>query len=320
MSRGILLLCLSVLLLLCQMTEAQTRDSVTVSTAELADRLIAEAEKYIGVPYRLGGKGPKSFDCSGYTRYVYGKFGIDISANSTAQAAQGREVKGSVSNLQKGDILLFGMRNNRKRIGHVGLYIGSDASGDVFSFIHASRSGVRVSKSNEDYWASRFLGARRLLPDFLPGTGDGSAEDFDSTYVAFKDTLVLSADEYRVVLLEDGTWAYVLEDGTVRRPSGLKEKIVLDTNGRWISLPISMHTIPSQSAPAVSSTASAPVSSSSSSATTPQTEGEIYHIVKSGDTLYGLARRYGTNVNAICRLNGITSGTVLKLGRKLRVK
>jgi len=314
MSRGILLLCLSVLLLPCQMTEAQTRDSVTVSTAELADRLIAEAEKYIGVPYRLGGKGPKSFDCSGYTRYVYGKFGFDISANSTAQAAQGREVKGSVSNLQKGDIIVFGMRNNRNRIGHVGIYVGPDASGEHFLFIHASRHGVRISKSSEGYWASRFLGARRILPDFLPGI-DGVADAMDSTYVAFKDTLVLSEKDFRVILLADGTWAYVLENGSVQRPSGKSEKIVLDTNGRWVSLPIAMHTIPSLSDPAPTAAPSnpAPVLDGNS-------EEAVYHTIKQGDTLSAIALKYHTSVNAICRLNGITSGTVLKLGRKLRVK
>lgn len=45
-----------------------------------------------------------------------------------------------------------------------------------------------------------------------------------------------------------------------------------------------------------------------------------YHKIRSGDTLSGLAYKYGTSVNAICKLNGITSKTVLKIGRTLRVK
>lgn len=45
-----------------------------------------------------------------------------------------------------------------------------------------------------------------------------------------------------------------------------------------------------------------------------------YHTVKSGDTLLGLAAKYNTSVNAICKLNGITPSTILKIGRKLRVK
>lgn len=45
-----------------------------------------------------------------------------------------------------------------------------------------------------------------------------------------------------------------------------------------------------------------------------------YHKIKSGDTLGAIARRYGTTVNNICRLNGIKSTTVLRIGRTLRVK
>ena len=45
-----------------------------------------------------------------------------------------------------------------------------------------------------------------------------------------------------------------------------------------------------------------------------------YHTVKSGDTLYGLAAKYHTTVGAICKLNGISASTPLKIGKKLRVK
>jgi len=45
-----------------------------------------------------------------------------------------------------------------------------------------------------------------------------------------------------------------------------------------------------------------------------------YHTVKSGDTLSGLAVRYHTTVNAICKLNGISSSSTLRIGKKLRVK
>ena len=46
---------------------------------------------------------------------------------------------------------------------------------------------------------------------------------------------------------------------------------------------------------------------------------EIYHKIKSGDTLGGLALRYGVSVDKICRLNGITRKTVLRIGRTLRI-
>ena len=45
-----------------------------------------------------------------------------------------------------------------------------------------------------------------------------------------------------------------------------------------------------------------------------------YITVKSGDNLSLIAKRYGTTVNAICRLNGIKSTSVLKIGQRLRVR
>ena len=45
-----------------------------------------------------------------------------------------------------------------------------------------------------------------------------------------------------------------------------------------------------------------------------------YHKIRSGDTLSGIAKRYHTTVNALCRMNGIKSTTVLQIGRKLRVR
>ena len=45
-----------------------------------------------------------------------------------------------------------------------------------------------------------------------------------------------------------------------------------------------------------------------------------YHTIKAGDNLSKLAVKYNTTVNAICKLNGITPSTTLKIGRKLRVK
>ena len=44
----------------------------------------------------------------------------------------------------------------------------------------------------------------------------------------------------------------------------------------------------------------------------------VYHRVKSGDTLGKIARMYGTTVNELCRLNGIKSTSMLRLGQSIR--
>ena len=45
-----------------------------------------------------------------------------------------------------------------------------------------------------------------------------------------------------------------------------------------------------------------------------------YHKIRKGDTLYGIARKYGTTVNALCRLNRISRNSILRVGRTIRVR
>lgn len=45
-----------------------------------------------------------------------------------------------------------------------------------------------------------------------------------------------------------------------------------------------------------------------------------YYVIRSGDTLSKIARNHGTTINALCRLNGISTTTTLKIGRKIRVR
>ena len=58
-----------------------------------------------------------------------------------------------------------------------------------------------------------------------------------------------------------------------------------------------------------------------------QTESEskaasdrIVHTIKSGDTLSALARRYGTTVSAICKLNNISANKTLRVGERIIVR
>ena len=45
-----------------------------------------------------------------------------------------------------------------------------------------------------------------------------------------------------------------------------------------------------------------------------------YHKIKSGDTLSGLAVKYHTTVSAICKLNGISAKSTLRIGQNIRVQ
>jgi LysM repeat protein len=56
------------------------------------------------------------------------------------------------------------------------------------------------------------------------------------------------------------------------------------------------------------------------SATTTGAYGATYHIVKKGDTLSAIAKRYGTTVDKLCAKNGISKTSILRLGQKIRIK
>ena len=131
----------------------------------LGDQVVAYARTFLGTPYKLGASGPRLFDCSGFTRYVYKHFGYEMTQFTGAQFQEGREVA-SFADLQKGDLVFFGQRGSVRNIGHVGIVVSVDEERGSFRFIHASTSGgVIESESTQSYYLMRYIGARRFLPD-----------------------------------------------------------------------------------------------------------------------------------------------------------
>ena len=322
---------------------------VELTAEEVADKLLEYAATFLGTPYRYGANGPKRFDCTGFTRYVFKKFGYkNLHRSARDQAHDGNEVDISdVRNLQKGDILLLGSRHNPKVVGHVGIFIGLDETGTDPKFIHASNHGVRYSSIyTESYYANRLLGARRILPDFEDFT-----VEFDSTATyAFDpsldmhiapDSLVLAAADRRIVLFENGKWAYVGENGQLEIPSA-GSRIMLTGDGNWAPVREATVIVPASAlipdpkepdeppAPAAKPAAASatkpaakPAAASPADTTSATAAGQneiVYHTVVQGDNLYRISKRYGTSINKICELNNISSSTILKVGRKLRVK
>jgi cell wall-associated NlpC family hydrolase len=79
---------------------------------------IAAAQQ--GDRYEYGAAGPDSFDCSGFTQYVFGKVGISLPHSSSAQASMARRV----SSPQPGD-LVFVHNGSGGSVSHVAIYAGN---------------------------------------------------------------------------------------------------------------------------------------------------------------------------------------------------
>lgn len=125
--------------------------------------IMDEAMSHLGARYRSGSKGPSSFDCSGFTSYVFGRTaGVQIGSSSRDQYAKNMPVKRS--EMQRGDLVFFTSPRSGRNVGHVGIVVDVDPLTQTFSFIHASTSkGVVITNSSDGFYARRFVGVRRVL-------------------------------------------------------------------------------------------------------------------------------------------------------------
>ena len=121
--------------------------------------LVSYAKTKLGKPYVWGAQGPNSFDCSGFTYYVFkNKAGIILPRTSSAQSKYGTYV--SRNNLRAGDLVFFDTNGaNNGQVSHVGLYIGNG------QMIHASYSQKKIviDNFNSSYFKRTFVNGRRVL-------------------------------------------------------------------------------------------------------------------------------------------------------------
>ncbi|MDD3165182.1 MAG: SH3 domain-containing C40 family peptidase [Oscillospiraceae bacterium] len=126
------------------------------SVSSVSSQLISYAQNYLGTRYVWGGTTPSGFDCSGFTRYVYAAFGYSLNRTAANQLGNGTSV--SKSSLAVGDLVFFANTYSSSAAAtHVGIYVGNG------QFIHAASGGVKITNLSDSFYASRYVGARRIL-------------------------------------------------------------------------------------------------------------------------------------------------------------
>ena len=135
----------------------------------IREQMVQVASKYLGRRYRAGAKGPKAFDCSGFTSFILRQAGIGLAACSQAQALQGETV--SIDSAKPGDLVFFSRtsRPSKKRkaratrIYHAAL-VYSNTDGRLVVIHSASHQGVVLTScSAGGYWQQHLHSARNVL-------------------------------------------------------------------------------------------------------------------------------------------------------------
>ena len=141
--------------------ENETSKDVCAPGESIQEQMADYAQTFLGIPYILGAKGPKAYDCSGFTSRVLRDFGIELPRPCYSQGysnSVGEKIK-KIKDLQVGDLVFFNTNlNDGDKCDHVGIYVGENR------FVHASfaEGEIIVSDITKHYWAKIFAWGRRV--------------------------------------------------------------------------------------------------------------------------------------------------------------
>jgi cell wall-associated NlpC family hydrolase len=138
-------------------TTRRVPDSPPATAA--AARVLRTADSYVGIKYVWGGNTPsQGFDCSGFTKYIFAKYGVTLPRVSRDQVRAGSAVTPHFGALRPGDLMLFAEPG--RAISHVAIYVGDGR------IIHSASSigGVGYTDLNTEgeWFYEYFVAARRV--------------------------------------------------------------------------------------------------------------------------------------------------------------
>lgn len=315
--RKLLLLLTLFLLLLPSAFQAQglvrpaNGQCIAIPSCDKIDSLVQLALTKNGKPYVRAGSGPNSFDCSGFTMWVYKQFGVDLPHGSVTQFQVGKKVERK--DIRPGDLVFF---YRSHCVGHVGLVTEVDTAGNV-TFIHAStyKTGVKIDKLESSWYGKSFCGTRRIFE-----CEDDTASRVPVVFtpdpsVVEVDTVVAPASAPQ----PDTTFVtHRVQKGETLYAISQKYGVTVNEIQSWNNLPSPDKLSIGQSLKIYKSGAAA--ATASSTPTPPPAPKPVYHKIKAGETLGSIAAKYHTTVSKLQKLNKMGNSTFLREGKTLRVK
>lgn len=152
------------------------KQTPTQREADLRKWVGGYGESFGGIKYRYGGKTSKGFDCSGFTKFVFGSYGIDLSGHSGTQATQGRKI--SLQEAQPGDLVFFGRSG---KVSHVAIICENTPDGIIAVHSTSSKGIMKQNISKSSYWSPKIMYARDVISRYID-------EDFSQDLISTRDT------------------------------------------------------------------------------------------------------------------------------------
>lgn len=307
------------------------RGTVVRKQKTVQHEVIDYGKKHLHKPYRYAGKGPSSFDCSGFTSFVFKEFGYNLNPSSAGQAQQGQAIERK-EELEVGDLVFFEGRSHNRRVGHVGIVSDVKRNGK-FKFLHASTNhGVIISSSEEPYYKSRYLRGGRILTDTKP-----VREEKQKTQ---QTQNILLAQQSNIKTNQSEATNEYSSQKTNNKPQNnfTKAKKQTTTHVRGDDGTVTIHTR-SVEDPAVESTQPLkPTNTKEPEEEKSNNKEEIRqsairvseestlpspisttHIVKPGETFFSISKKHGISVKQLQRWNPKVKDNVIYAGDKLNV-
>ncbi len=280
------------------------KTTVADKTNTLRIDIVDYAKTHLYKPYQYGGRGPNSFDCSGYTSFVFGKFGFNLNSSSAGQARQGSAIY-KKEELEVGDLVFFEGSSRNGRVGHVGIVSDMRKSGR-FSFIHASTSnGIIITSSDEPYYKARYLRGGRVIKDVPKRIKEPKREES-----AIADNNYIKAHEH--IILKETNDGFIAINTKIGKPADSEQAVSPEQTSKPPKKKEEEDKEKKKSE--IRQTAIRGSEETLVSALSRST-----HKVKPGETLYSIAKKHSCSVDQLKQWNPNIEKNVIQAGDELDI-